>query len=103
MLPRIVELLGCKDFTVLTRWSTNEIRGIDLIKLTSNYPKDIRDKILSKEILITLSFNKESKTIFFPNLLPYKDENGNSALGELDFCPDVLFRNSFILSQTLQS
>ncbi len=103
MLPRIVELLYRKDFNVVVRWSTNETRNIDFCKVVSDYPKLLRDKILTKEIFSTISYNKQSKTIFIPNLLSYKDENGNVAMGELDFCPDVLYANSEIMTKETQS
>jgi hypothetical protein len=94
MLPRITEILNQKDFMVITRWNTNEIRCIDFKKIISDYPQSLKDMILDKSVFSTISLNKESQTIFLPNLLPYKDENGNTALGELDFCPDVLYENS---------
>ena len=96
MLPRIVEILDYKDFKAITRWTTNEIRCIDFSKLVVGYPELLRNEILTKEIFSTISYNKESRTIFFPNLLSYQDEKGNVALGELDFCPDVLYANSEI-------
>jgi hypothetical protein len=99
MLPRIVELLNSNNFQITTRWSTNEIRCIDFVRLLSDYPQTLKDKILTEEIFSTISLNKESKTIYFPNLVPYKDENGNNAFCELDFCPDVLFASSFLLPQ----
>jgi hypothetical protein len=103
MLPRIVELLYVEDFKVYTRWTTDEIRCIDFARLVFGYPKWLRDKILTKEIFSTISLNKESRTMFIPNLLSYIDEQGNAALGELDFCPDVLYANSEIPAKTLQS
>jgi Protein of unknown function (DUF2442) len=91
MLPRIIEIIEIKDFDVSTKWTTGEIRNINFKKLLSTYPKSIANKILEKGLFSTLALNKESKTIYFPNILKSKDLEGFESLVELDFCPDVLY------------
>ncbi|MBK9255150.1 MAG: hypothetical protein IPM42_06640 [Saprospiraceae bacterium] len=94
MLPRIIQILEIKDFIVKTLWTSGEVRNIDFEKLISNYPVELKNKIVDKKIFATLSLNMESKTIYFPGLLTCIDEKGNKNLTELDFCPDVLYSAS---------
>ncbi len=94
MSPRILEILDTKGFVLTIKWTNGEIRNIDFFKFIADFPKIIKDSILRKETFATLELNKISRTLSFPELLPFINEKGNKELGELDFCPDVLYSNS---------
>lgn len=64
---------------------------IDFKKLLDSYPTHIKDKILDKHFFNTLKLNETAKTICFPNVLQGTDIDKQPVMGELDFCPDVLY------------
>ncbi len=60
----------------------------------ADYPESLKEVILNP-----ISFKKyilqcnDQVSFIFPNIINGIDENDHEILGELDFCPDVLFQN----------
>jgi len=86
MLPRILKLVNLDGYIVKCVWTTGEIRNIDFTKVVSDYPAEIRSKILNLENFNKISLNHDAKTLIIPNIF-----ESNDGSNELDFCPDVLF------------
>lgn len=98
MLPRILKITNLDEFKVFCLWNTGEERVIDFEKLILDYPKILKDKLLNKEIFQTISYNPDAKTIYFPKMIKTLNPDQGESLGDLDFCPDVLYSQSYKLS-----
>ena len=53
-------------------------------------------KILKPHIFNAVKLDAIAKTLYWENELPYTDYDGETKLGALDFCPDVLFSHSIL-------
>ncbi|MCB9310810.1 MAG: hypothetical protein H6567_12185 [Lewinellaceae bacterium] len=91
MLARIEKILSIDGHSIMCKWTNGDKRVIDFSKVVANYPAKIREKILDLEVLGTVELNQEAKTLLIRNVL-------SSNNGEIDFCPDVLFYNSELVS-----
>ena len=94
MLPRILKITNLDEFKISCLWNTGEERVIDFEKLLLDYPKILKDKLLNKEIFQTISYNPDARTIFFPKMIKIHNPALGESYGDLDFCPDVLYKFS---------
>jgi len=58
----------------------------------ADYPESLKEVILNPKSFKNIQDNKITKSVYFPNIIDGKDENELEILGELDFCPDVLYQ-----------
>lgn len=59
----------------------------------ADYPESLKEVILNPISFKNIYYNTMTKSVYFPNIINGIDENDHEILGELDFCPDVLFQN----------
>ena len=91
MLSRIENIISIVGHLITCRWTNGEKRVIDFTKVVADYPTSIKEKILKDEVLSTIKLNLEARTLFIPDVLPTNN-------GEIDFCPDMLFYHSELVS-----
>lgn len=91
MLPSIIKILKIQGHKITCLWTTGEVKTIDFDKLVEITEEEISSKIFSPQIFETVKVDAVSKTLYWGNLLPYTDYDGEEKLGPLDFCPDVLY------------
>ena len=99
-LPRIISVENVIPFTIKTRWTTWELREIDLkpiLKKFENRPDSSIGKILSAEVFETVNLDPESRTLYWEGLISKRLKDGNLVPAPLDFCPDILFENSRVV------
>ncbi|MCF2490425.1 hypothetical protein [Dyadobacter sp. CY347] len=99
MNPRVNEILSIEPFTIKALWSDDKVRTIDFGSFLSDYfqkEQSIYFKILNEE-----QFRKaktDGKTIYWENVAEMVDYDGKLVPAPLDFCPDVLFAQSELIS-----
>ncbi len=94
MLHRIQNITNIDLYFITCLWNDGQKRMIDFEKLMADYPKSLKEVILNPGSFRNIKYNKTTKSVYFPNIIKGKDENGHEILGELDFCPDVLYQHS---------
>ena len=94
MLPRISKIIKVTPFKVTCLWNTGEIKTIDFEKFQKEYSLKIIGRLLVQDVFSKVKLNEITKTLSWPNMIEGRDENNNPILGELDFCPDVLYKIS---------
>ena len=94
MLPRIKNILSVEPFSIKVLWNTGEIRVIELEKELKTGTPSVFEKLLDKKTFSSVKLDEEAGTIYWENLLNYKDLDGTIKPGPLDFCPDVLYELS---------
>ncbi|HYG14754.1 MAG TPA: hypothetical protein VEC12_03305 [Bacteroidia bacterium] len=92
MLPRIEEILKIEGHKITCQWNTGEVKTIDFDNLVEINSDGITSKIFAPGVFDTVKVDPISKTLYWDNLLPYTDYDGQTKLGLLDFCPDVLYK-----------
>ncbi|MBS4027641.1 MAG: DUF2442 domain-containing protein [Ignavibacteriales bacterium] len=97
MLPHIEQILSVDPYKIICRWSTGEIRIIDLeptIKSKSHSPESSFAPLLNPIRFREVQLDPESKTIFWANGSTMIDYDGTRKPAPLDFCPDMLYNLS---------
>lgn len=94
MLPRISKIINVTPFKVTCLWNTGENKTIDFKKFQKENSLKIMDRLLVEDVFNKVQLNEITKTLSWSNMIEGKDEKNNPILGELDFCPDVLYKIS---------
>lgn len=99
MLPRIISIDKVEPFTVLTRWTTGELRLIDFNGILKKYigkPESSIGQLLNPAVFEQVKLDPESQTLYWEGLTQMRLKDGSMVPAPLDFCPDVLFENSSV-------
>jgi len=99
MNPRVKKIVSVSPFIVDALWTNNEVRRIDFSKFLSEYSN--KDNSIFFKILNENTFMKaktDGRTIYWEDLATMHDYNGKIISAPLDFCPDVLFEKSVLVS-----
>ena len=99
MNPRIKEIISINPFVISALWSNNEVRKIDFAQFLSDYFQkndSIFHKILDERTF--LKAKTDGRTIYWEGLAQMQDYDGKIISAPLDFCPDVLFEQSVLVS-----
>ncbi|TDE12415.1 hypothetical protein [Dyadobacter psychrotolerans] len=99
MNPRVRKIVSVSPFTVDALWTNNEVRRIDFSKFLSDYfdkDKSVFFKILNEDTF--MQAKTDGRTIYWEGLATMQDYDGNVISAPLDFCPDVLFEKSVLVS-----
>lgn len=97
MLPRIKSIIKVYPYTIICKWSTDEILAIDFIKFSTEIQGEYIHKLFSESTFNQVKLNTISKTLYLDKMLEGKDEIGNIIFSDLDFCPDILYKHSEII------
>jgi hypothetical protein len=97
MLHRIQNITNIDLYSITCIWNDGKERMIDFEKLMADYPEKLKGLILNPKTFKNIKYNQVTKSVYFPNIINGKDENDHEILGELDFCPDVLYQQSEIV------
>ena len=99
MNPRIKKILSTEPFIIKALWSDDKVRTIDFKFFLRDY-MDKKDslffKILQPETFVNAK--TDGRTIYWENMTKMKDYDGQEIDAPLDFCPDVLFEQSQLVS-----
>ena len=97
MLPRISSIEKVNPFTILTRWTTGELREIDFTPILRNFenrPASSMGQLLRTEIFEKVKLDPGAQTLYWEVLIQMRLKDRTMVPAPLDFCPDVLFENS---------
>lgn len=89
--------MSVNSYTINVLWSDGKVRTIDFGDFLSEYftkEKSLYYKILQQETFPQAK--TDGRTIYWENVATMLDDNGNIISAPLDFCPDVLLKQSFI-------
>ncbi|MCE6988824.1 hypothetical protein [Dyadobacter sp. CY323] len=99
MNPRVKEILSANPFVITALWSDDRVRSIDFATFLRDYfeKKDsLFFRILQPETFVNAK--TDGRTIYWDNIAKMKDYDGTLIDAPLDFCPDVLFEQSQLVS-----
>lgn len=93
----IEKILEIKPYLIKAKWNDGIIRFINLeefLKLKSINPDSSYAQLLNSDIFIEAKCDGTS--LYWENLIKYKDYDGSEKNGNLDISPEILFELSFI-------
>jgi len=102
MNPRVKKILSIEPYTMDVLWSDDKVRAMNFENFLSDYftkENSLYFKILNQEIFVQAK--TDGRTIYWENIASMLDENGKSIPAPLDFCPNVLFRQSYLKEETI--
>lgn len=91
MLTRIEYIVSIVGHSIICKWTNGDKRVIDFTKVVADYPAHIKEKILNDKVFSNIKLNPAAQTLLIPNVLSTNN-------GEIDFCPDLLFYHSELVS-----
>jgi len=96
MLPRIIEILEIAPYQILVKWSTGEIKKIDLGKriteqIANNKASKVYQKLLEPNVFRQAKLDTVLGTLYWENLIIMYDEKNNAIPANFDICPDLLY------------
>ena len=99
-LPRINTILSVEYPTVTVQWNTGEVRIIDFKELLFNKINNAPHSQMRTLMLPAMfqQVNTDGRTLYWENLSTMLTEEGKPMPAPIDFCPDVLYRHSQLLS-----
>ena len=100
MLNRIKEIVAIEPFTITVRWNNNELRTVDFNVMLGDYkvkPESIFYQLFDFQNFVKVK--TDGKTLFWEGMATIIDYDGSENKTSLDFCPDVLFENSQLVTQ----
>jgi hypothetical protein len=98
MNPRIKKIISVKPYLIYALWSNDQERYIDFSRFLSEYFEkegSIYNKILNEQTF--LKAKTDGRTIYWDNIAEMIDYDGKPVPAPLDFCPDVLFKESVLV------
>ena len=101
MLPRIESVVAVQGFSVVTRWTTGELRVIDFQPMLEPYlekKESTLGKLSDPETFSKVKLDPVARTLYWDDLLTMRNPDGSTEPAPLDFCPDVLFERSLPIS-----
>ena len=93
----VEEILDCRPYRVLLRFSGGEVRWIDLeptLKARANIAESPYRRLLNPAVFCQVRLNHEAKTIYWEGLARMVTSTGAEEPAALDFCPDSLYKMS---------
>ncbi len=97
MLPRVKTILAVESYKVTCLWTTGEVREIDFqLYLNESKSQSPIARLIDKHL-----FNKvktDGRTLYWDSLLTMIDYDGSQHPAPLDFDPDVMYRQSRLVS-----
>ncbi len=95
MNNRITQIIDVQPFSIKCKWTNGEIRLVDFLSFQKNIGGGkVFEKIMQPEIFKQVKLDEISHTLYWADMLPYRDYDGSTKIGALDFCPDVLYFQS---------
>jgi|GEM_PF-1753199 len=88
----IEKILDVKPYVVKTMWNDGVIRWVDLDDLISSKslnPESSYSKI--KNIEVFCSVKCDGTSLYWENMIKFKDEDGTFKDGNLDIAPELLY------------
>lgn len=98
MNPRVKEIVSINPYSIDALWSNDEVRRVDFGKFLSEYFE--KENSVYFKILNETTFGKaktDGRTIYWDGMTEMEDWDGKIIASPLDFCPDVLFEESFLI------
>ncbi|MBM2813648.1 MAG: hypothetical protein HW421_410 [Ignavibacteria bacterium] len=92
----IEKILEVKPYTIKTLWNDGSVRLINLeefIKKKSLNPNSSFKKLKNSDVFIKVKCDGTS--LYWENLIKYKDLDGGEKDGNLDISPELLFELSY--------
>ncbi len=97
MLYRIQNITNIDFYSKTCIWNEGQKRMIDFEKIVEDYPESLKEVILNPGSFKNIKYNEITKSVYFSNIINSKDENDHEILGDLDFCPDVVYQHSEVV------
>ena len=97
MLPRVRKIIGVEPYKVTCLWNTGEIREVDFEPcLTDAKHYSPINRLADPQLFETVQ--TDGRTLYWDNLLTMIDYDGSQHPAPLDFDPDVMYRQSRLLT-----
>ncbi len=93
-MNHINKIIAVDAFTILLDWRNGEKRQLDFKEIFQD-ANGIYKQLLMPEIFSTVQTN--GRSLYWPNLATVIDEKGEKIISDLDFCADMIYKNSKIV------
>ena len=96
MLPRVRTILSVEPYKITCLWNTGEVREVGFQPyIVESKPQSPIARLADKQLFSEVK--TDGRTLYWDNLLTMIDYDGSQHPAPLDFDPDVMYEQSWLV------